>query len=244
MWFGAVLCRGLTTLLRAHRTPLEIFIENTDAFQVVFYAQYFKFFQWGLHDAIGDSARLCGVDDMKFKGAAVLGDACEIVTVQTNDSSFEQSIVRDGTVLVSATTTTEAVVPEVDYAYALDHVVRFDDIDRGGALSLDAALRGFERTRTTTLGGAKQLAALLDDNVTVVVARVDELRYRPVPVQVGTNLAFKAQTRVRASRFIVFDQAALLDDAVAATATITCVCVDATTGRPISLPASLRRFEQ
>lgn len=242
MWF-AVMCRGLSTRLAAHRTPLEIFIENTDAFQVVFYAQYFKFFQWGLHDAIGASARLRGVDDMKFKGAAVLGDECEVVTVATGDSSFEQSIVRDGTVLVSARTSTRAVVADVDYAYALEHAVRFDDIDRDGALSLDAALRGFERTRTKTLGGAKELAALLDHNVTVVVARVDELRYRPVPVELGANLAFKAQTRVRASRFIVFDQVALLDDAVAATATITCVCVDATTGRPISLPSSLRHLE-
>lgn len=222
------------------QTRFPVFIESTDCFGVMFYANYFKLFQYGLDDFEG--GRLSRVDDMKYKDAAVLGDTLEIVTTRTDDG-YKQLVVRNGAVLVSATTDAgdvEVVGFTEPAATFARHEVRFDDIDaRTHALSLDAALRGFERSRSTLLGGPDALAELQRGDVTVVVCRVDGLRYRPRRVDERDEVAFAAGCRTRSSRFIVFDHQVEVAGEVAVVATVTCVCLDAPSGRPIAIPPTI-----
>lgn len=182
---------------------------------------------------------------MKYRDAAVLGDALEVVTIPMGDG-FEQSIVRkrDEAVLVSAKTG----VARIDLGRRLDdvptlrstHAVQFDDIDARHALSLDAALRGFERARSTFLGGPDALAGLQAQDLTVVVCRVDQLRYQSKPVRELDTVHFNASCRLRSSRFIVFDQDVEVAGSLAARAQVTCVCLDTPSGKPIAVPDSVR----
>ena len=232
-------------------TAVDVFIESTDAFQVVFYANYFKFFEYGL------PGRLRAVDGMKYAKPAKLGDSLEVETTTRDDGRFDQRILRGGDALMTATTSTADVTvaalgaapPEGGVRAAAVHVARHDDLDgRGGkttaaysdgSLSLDACLRAFERTRSTFLGGPAGLAALQDSGVIVVVALVDKLRFKPVDVALGAEVDVLADVTLARTR-IVFDQAVAVGGAPAARARITCVCVDAETGRPRAPPDAVK----
>ena len=218
---------------------MNVFIESTDAFQVVFYANYFKFFEYGL-----GGERLMQVDGMKYARAAQLGDSLTVSTTAVGGGAFDQAIVRDGDTVISARTSTvagavEALGPAPPAGGAREsaaHVARHDDLDgRDSSFSLDACLRAFERTRSTFLGGPDQLAALMDSGVTVVVARVDKLRFAPRASAVGVAAEVLADVTLARTR-IVFDQAVYVGGEPVARAEITCVCVDATSGRPRAPP--------
>lgn len=89
-------------------TPLSIYIESTDAFQVVYYANYFKFLQWGVLDhynqqqqqqqqqndkdgSVSASPSLIRhVTNMKYRKPAVLGDAVDIITTPKVRRSFDE----------------------------------------------------------------------------------------------------------------------------------------------------------
>ena len=247
-------CRRPGVNLRAEETPetttttpVEVYIEATDSFNVVFYANYFKYFQWGLRDA-GSKGWLSTVDVMRFKEAAVLGDSLEVLTTPMEDGRFEQSIVRkDGSLLISAQTGVEEVSLDMDETPKLliVHQVRFDDIDLRGSFSLDATLRGFERARSLIIGGPDALASLLSDGVAVVVTRVDKLRYRSLPISEDDDVRFLTTPTLRGGRFLVFDHDLLINDIPAARASVTCVCLDANTSKPITIPDVLKlRFHQ
>lgn len=232
-------------------TKVDVFIESTDAFQVVFYANYFKFFRYGL-----DEQMLTSVDDMKYKEAAVLGDELEVrTTSQEEEGYFHQSIVRakDGAVLVEARTGVRLdggllePIAETEKSLRQEHVVRFDDIDaETHGLSLDAALRGFERGRSSCLGGPDALKEFQEDDVTVVVCRVDNLRYVVEQERIETRdmVFFETSCRLRSNRFIVFDQQVSSKmnspGQFCARATITCVCLDSVTNKPRPIPEKLR----
>ena len=249
VWCGA---HGLLAGRRAarrpvHWTPLrsvgsetevEVFIESTDAFQVVFYANYVKFLEYGLGE------RVFAVDGMKYRQPAVLGDTLVVAT--TDDGQQTLSRKSDGASLITTTRTSGSPVatvpapppsaPDGSVRLRARHAARHDDLDgRDGSLSLDACLRAFERSRSTFLGGASELAALLDGGTTVVVATVDGLRYAPRPVRLGDVVDVSADVSLQRTR-IVFDQSVSVDGAPAAYAKITCVCVDTARGRPCAPP--------
>ena len=70
--------------------PVNIYIEDTDAFAVTYYANYVRFFERAAYAWLG--ARACGdlmraqghllgveaLDGLKYADAALLGDACEV----------------------------------------------------------------------------------------------------------------------------------------------------------------------
>ena len=118
----------------------------------------------------------------------------------------------------------------------MQHICRHDDLDgRDGGLSLDSCLRAFERSRSTFLGGPDDLAALLADGISVVVAGVDGLRHATVPANIGDTVEVIADVSQVKTR-IVFDQYVSINGAPAAFARISCVCVDVIRGRPVAPP--------
>ena len=101
-------------------TPVDVFIESTDCFQVVFYANYFKWFEYGL------GAPLTAADGVKYRTPATLGDALVVETTPLADGGCEQVIAKaDGTPLIlAARTSTEAVAVPAPPAEAPEGAVR------------------------------------------------------------------------------------------------------------------------
>ena len=94
---------AVTALLATYRHPLNIYIEDTDAYKVVFYSNYFRFAERAAHAAIGASTigsalrpvdgeaplllGLQSANGIKYAAAAQLGDSCEMeVNLQGLDS--------------------------------------------------------------------------------------------------------------------------------------------------------------
>ena len=79
-----------------------------------------------------------------------------------------------------------------------------------------------ERSRSTPRG-PDDLAALLADGISVVVAGVDGLRHATVPANIGDTVEVIADVSQVKTR-IVFDQYVAVNGAPAAFARISCVC--------------------
>ena len=221
-------------------TDVKVYIESTDCFKVTFYANYFKWLEYGL------GKRLRAVDGMAYRRPAVLGDQLTVHTTPFEDgsSNHAQTIERDGVQLMTVRRTSdEEVTPSAAPApifgkvrLSMQHTCRHDDLDgRDGGLSLDSCLRAFERSRSTFLGGPDDLAALLADGISVVVAGVDGLRHATVPANIGDTVEVIADVSQVKTR-IVFDQYVAVNGAPAAFARISCVCVDVIRGRPVAPP--------
>jgi len=102
-----------------HRVAYRIYYEDTDALGVVYYANYFKYFERGRTESIEAAGRgiaewnrhgyLFVVHSVQatFKRPAVLGDRIEVVTsfsaVSPYRGRFLQRVERDGEVLVEGT---------------------------------------------------------------------------------------------------------------------------------------------
>ncbi|KAG8465638.1 hypothetical protein KFE25_002945 [Diacronema lutheri] len=150
-------------------------------------------------------------------------------------------------------------------AFAYDLDVWQDELGTTGGLSAGAVLRAFERARTASLGGPAVLSRLHAERIKCLVARIDELAFNVCParglpsVRLGERgLCVRTTAEVRKAR-ITFEQrlvcsraapagAAPADqpdaetatrrvtDAVLARGLVTCLCVDAESGRMSSPP--------
>lgn len=179
-----------------------VFIEDTDCFGVVFYANYFRYFQRSAGQ-VDASLCLVGIQNARYASAARLGDNVEIVTEEDASPapgvrSFTQSSHVAGSACVSARTTYMSMAgaepvygpppaPELPGASPAATVVRVplhrDELTlppppwRPEALQSFSAfdvLRWFERGRTMALGGPASLAATCAGGLLPVVARLDD----------------------------------------------------------------------
>ena len=136
-------------------TDVKVYIESTDCFKVTFYANYFKWLEYGL------GKRLRAVDGMAYRRPAVLGDQLTVHTTPFEDgsSNHAQTIERDGVQLMTVRRTSDEEVTRarrrpdlrqgaIEYAA---HVPPRRSRGRDGGLSLDSCLRAFERSRSTFL---------------------------------------------------------------------------------------------
>ena len=224
---------------------VDVFIESTDCFGVAFYANYFKWLEYGLGE------RLTAVDGMKYKQPAVLGDAVEVRTTPVDDGSGSEQVIarrRDDAALITvakahAGPAEPAAPPSPPAGVRVEstHTCRHDDLDgRDSSFSLDACLRAFERSRSTFLGGPDELAALMSSGVTVVVASVDALRYAPRAAAIGEPVEVAVDASLQRTR-IIFDQFVVVGGAAAASARVTCVCVNER-GRPCAPPDAVLKL--
>lgn len=238
----APLLRGTTTAttLATTTTDVQVFIESTDCFKVAFYANYFKWLEYGL------GKRVRAIDGMAYRRPAVLGDLLTVNTTPFEDGSINhaQTISRDGIdIMTVKRASDEEVAPRTVPApifgkvrTVMQHTCRHDDLDgRDGGLSLDACLRGFERSRSDFLGGPEDLSLLNEKGISVVVAGVDGLRHVTVSVNEGDRVEFTADVSQVKTR-IVFDQYVAVNGAPVCFARISCVCVDVIRGRPVAPP--------
>lgn len=188
--------------------PLPVFIEDTDAYGVVYNGNYLRFYDRALQQS---SLRCCtdrhvmtAVGNQKFRSSPALGDEYVIEgTLQDLSSSDRQvwNLVMksvDGTVVyhsaddVVVTSTDhpewlDATMPAFDTAShllgATDSFVAYrDEFDPSmrSHLPLTSVLNHFERPRTNVYGGPKELRRLQEeDGIVVVVTAIRDLVLLP-----------------------------------------------------------------
>lgn len=128
-------------------------------------------------------------------------------------------------------------------------MLQLDEASCSGALTLHAALRYFERHRTTYLGGPSGLQALADSGVSVVVGRVNNLRLLDAAYRVGVGDALELRCRpiLKARNTqILFEQWLTTPDGTPlARGDVACVCLDAEAGKMCPAPlAALKVVER
>uniref|UniRef100_A0A7S0LRK8 Thioesterase domain-containing protein n=1 Tax=Coccolithus braarudii TaxID=221442 RepID=A0A7S0LRK8_9EUKA len=247
-----------------HSMRTRVFIEDTDAYGIVYFANYARWFERAAHSLLGSSqcahlfrksGLLLGIDSihaMKFGTAAILGDditvRSTVLGVDAHESLHLQiQLVRpaDETILITCPRATfsfatrvgeptpwpaermfpadfdcEIATPtgklpdlDADSASTSTQVLRLqaDECNAHGRISMHAALRYFERQRSTALGGPSVLAALLQsDGVQVVVARMPTVEmFRPAAreVSLGDVLSVRSTCTLKVRRTqVLFDQ--------------------------------------
>lgn len=180
----------------------RVYIEHTDAYQVMFYANYFRFAADACEEALAESgvggggveARMVAVRNCKYARAARLGDDVRVRTrwVRSEEASrratFEQTVEdARGEAYLSAEvtyalsddargglTTVDDPHGDVETSETMVRLFR-DEQSRGadGSSHVDV-LRYFERGRTDAIGGSDALSELKEKHgVVVVVSRLE-----------------------------------------------------------------------
>ena len=180
----------------------RVYIEHTDAYQVMFYANYFRFAADAAEEAlvesgVGVDARMVAVRKCKYARAARLGDDVRVQTRWLRHDgagrvTFEQTLVdAQGDTYLSAevtyallnarhdarvgvTTTVDDPHGDVETSETMVRLYR-DEQSRGaeGSSHVDV-LRYFERGRTDAIGGSDALSELKEKHgVVVVVSRLE-----------------------------------------------------------------------
>eukprot|EP00793_Prasinoderma_coloniale_P005009 PRCOL_00000770-RA len=235
-----------------------VYIEDTDCFGVVFYANYFRFAADARWEAGMDDGGVARIDSAKYTRAAKLGSALRMETFE--EDGVVSHVARDaasGEELWSAQLVMrgdedgDCAQLELAAAGKSDFVVRThvraypDEVGPGGVASETDVLRWFERCRTETLGGAAGLAALQDSGVHVVVARITKGAFIPQLDVLGKELCVRSVVKVvRRGAMVKFTQQ-LLDPSdattaaegrVLASAEVTCASIGADDGAVCALP--------
>ena len=248
-------------------SPLEVFIEHTDTYGVVYYANYLAFFEGATEDLLRRELGLAyephvtvAVPAHKITKPAVLGDELIVRTLAVAgtpgslERRFEHTLLRGDEELASATCVIApadravaagaAPLPPLDgYAaptsFSLPFAVRHADVDaRTATISLHAVLRAFERARTASLGGPSSLERLRLDGTSIVIAKLSALRLRVGVGRAGDQLLSRVSVSVRKQKLFTFSQQlCAVDGAVVAVAEVTAFSIDATTLRPKAAPA-------
>mmetsp|Transcript_67361 Transcript_67361/g.161511 ORF Transcript_67361/g.161511 Transcript_67361/m.161511 type:complete len:403 (+) Transcript_67361:61-1269(+) len=191
----------------AFETQFRVYIEHTDCFGVVFYGNYFKFFQRALSEMYAKTGRqqpiIIGAKKARYANAARLGDLVTISVRQVGTEQDGSGHVRSWELVAS--TTAECVAASVIVAVQEDEVAiqpdaalttgewpppptqelgpptkisPFDDYSRP-VPSMHDLLCWFERSRSDSLGGPQALQDVVDLGILIVVARIEDFEYRP-----------------------------------------------------------------
>ena len=188
--------------------PMKVFIEDTDAYGVVYNGNYLKFYDRALHatrqtgNTWGDDHVIVAVGNQKFKSSPALGDEYVIHgTLQALENERQiwdlsmKSL--DGTtvyhvangVVVASTTdkdwleTMDAFAESPHLMAVTDSFIAYrDEFDPSmrSHLPVTSVLNHFERPRSNLFGGPKELRRLQEeDGIVVVVSGIKDLCLLP-----------------------------------------------------------------
>jgi len=218
----------------------EVYIEDTDAFQVVFYGNYVKFFerqiQERMYEISGDEWHLSSVglptilhiENFQYKVAARLGELLRLTStvVDIKDNAVTEhmrlevlgdpKLPKSPVVCNEATVTwgyqsisTGEIIPLPDMVEKWGAVVKqvgnldfeapvtkkrrssiesyrlemdfgrlkLEDIDASGFIAPASVMRYFERVRSRMIGGPKTLRRLAEENTSIFVTKISDLRF-------------------------------------------------------------------
>lgn len=241
-----------------HEHIHKVYIEDTDCYDVVFYANYFRFCanaRW----AAQHSAPVVQITSAKYSRPAQLGtrlrikssfDSDAVTHVLCDAHSDEELWSADLRLAVPEHEAKKPAMPPLAVAGSADHVVQTeivvypDDVGSEGIASETDVLRWFERCRTDAIGGASGLASLKEAGVLVVVARIAKGVFDVDRLQVlGKTLLVRSVVKImRKGAVIKFVQQLLdssidpQDASVIASADVTCAAISAVDGSVSALP--------
>ena len=95
-WKRSLLRRRSSQKSPGFETKFSIYIEDTDCFGVVFYANYFRFFQRALNEMTGGQSVIVGAKEARYRSAAKLGDVLTVQLWLEEDSCQDLSSVAKG----------------------------------------------------------------------------------------------------------------------------------------------------
>ncbi|CAJ1361799.1 unnamed protein product [Effrenium voratum] len=247
------------------QTKMRVYIEDTDCFGVVFYANYFRFFQRALCELYAFSGWqqpfIVGIRQARYKQAAKLGD---LVTVQVEpDVAPDDSSELGEWWHVTARTEEDCVTAVVQVTDGQLDLGRgeFPAMASSGppteisrferhafpVPSLHDLLRWFERSRSDAVGGPQALQDVVDLGILIVVARIDRLEYFPSLVPRGdsawvvrSHVDYKPRRgqMICEERLYAVGEAGEADVCVARVL-VRCVCISEATRRIVRGPPEL-----
>mmetsp|Transcript_66656 Transcript_66656/g.124436 ORF Transcript_66656/g.124436 Transcript_66656/m.124436 type:complete len:400 (+) Transcript_66656:31-1230(+) len=269
-------------------TEMRVYIEHTDCYGVVFYGNYFQFFQCALSEMYssfnrGERASIVVAKNARYMNAAKLGDLVKVsirpadeegdymdpclqtweVSASTGDCEYMSALI---TVLVhsgddapllgecpAAKTLGASAWPACLGGHtAVTRISSFEPYRRPEP-ALQDMLCWFERARSDILGGPQALQNVSDLGILIVVARIEDLEYRPasLPCQemASAQVAFEVRStfeyQPRRGKLVIDERIYAVVDGKDADATcvarmlVTCVCIDAESRRIARGPAEL-----
>lgn len=247
--------------------PFRVYIEDTDAYGIMYNGNYLRNFERALQTANSVLAAkhpewsVIAVDQHKFKSSPSLGKIYEIVSELTSQSDHEEvwnMVMRDvedkSIVYSSATLTIGTKLPAPcpfisEGVTLLDTFTPFRDEFDGDVIPIRKQLNFFERARSNFLGGPDVLRKLQqEDGLIFVVSSIDQgaLVDSPSygigqPVVVETAFVTKRQGMILEFQHALFSVNENGGRDRIGQAIVTIVSLNATTRRPTrDLPEWLR----
>ena len=238
----------------ASRLPFQVYIEHTDAFQIMYNSNYPCITERCLSSQHKDKARrMTKSKTMKFLKPAVLGDSIDFIATPGRADSLSVTAYRTrnqqgepekGEEIFKATgvVCSEQLDGRQSHrARALDtcHISEFDIYDdelHHDLLSTKTVFNLFERARTNILGGPDRLLDLSASGYNIVVARVSDYSLYSLPLS-AMNVKVSTTTSMMMESVLNFDQEiSSPDGTLLAQATVSCLCVDPENSQSIPFP--------
>ncbi|KAG5180794.1 hypothetical protein JKP88DRAFT_323040 [Tribonema minus] len=169
-------------------------VEDTDMFGHMYHGNYIKWLARASQKCLGHDTVLIGVDALRYRNAAVLGDnmvisgtfsedaqawQCSVVDARNEKRVFVTASVLLGT--ASSDAGASALAGKVESvpqsAQYFDMVAYGDELGADGALSPSSVINYMERTRTLSLGPPEEgLYRLHKQGTDIVISRISDLR--------------------------------------------------------------------
>lgn len=198
----------------------DVFIEDTDAFGMIYNANYLKLYQRAIETLHGGAQLIVRADRMKYKIPGRMGDKLTVqstfLRTEGEISVWEQRVLCSGRELNSATTQVPLNTSPRECAVMNDSTdpqcatppfrVWADECMVGGGIDLVASLRFFERSRTLALGGPASLQRCVGEGAAIVVARVDDLALAPAArtIRPGDLVVVESAVAARGKSLVTF----------------------------------------
>lgn len=204
----AILCPRLLSsrLYLRSRDKVRVYIENTDAFNVVYYANYPVWVERAVLKkekiAFG---RIKAFNVLKYKRPAVLGDEIDVIVKSSKGAGNVFNVAlsgeRSGGEIVEFASAKKVVLienlerltssefPEIESdfkTYKSHFELWLDELGINGTLTTKTIFNVFERGRTELLGGPSSLASLSLSSNHVYVARVSDYELLSDPVGINS----------------------------------------------------------
>jgi len=192
-------CTGLAgfSTNEYYRVPFQVYIEDTDAYGVLYNANYVKYYARAFETIVGNECVISKIDEQKFKGSPGLGENVLVQAEQIDEtdstskwtvvltSDDEDSIYNMAQVTLSRSASFDcdevldidgSWIEQIDsFRLFQDEIeMRFLNDKQTSFLSLFTVMKLFERSRSNFIGGPDNLKRLKDEEgLLCVVTSVD-----------------------------------------------------------------------
>ena len=227
-------CSGLAgfSTNEYYRVPFQVYIEDTDAYGVLYNANYVKYYARAFETILGNECVISKIDEQKFKGSPVLGENVLVQAEQIDEtdstskwtvvltSDDEDSIYNMAQVTLSRSASFDcdekldidgSWIEQIDsFRLFQDEIeMRFLNDKQTSFLSFFTVMKLFERSRSNFIGGPDNLKRLKEEEgLLCVVTSVDNGALQGNALddyKSGTDLSLNVQNNFHVKRKKMID---------------------------------------